>query len=95
MMDILGEMRGNGLVKELVGGMTMGNEVGLKVGARIGMEDEQRVDAHEVEETGVKPKGDLVKERSEIANLLYLRCKSLPSVLETAIGKLFYPVARV
>ncbi|KIR62602.1 STE/STE20/YSK protein kinase [Cryptococcus bacillisporus CA1873] len=72
-MDILGEMRENGLVKELVGGMTMGNEVGLKVGARIGMEDEQRVDANEVQETGVKAKGDLVKERSEIANLLYLR----------------------
>lgn len=88
-MDILGEMRENGLVKKLVGGMTMGNEVGLMVGGRIGMEDEQRVDANEVEETGVKTEGDLVKERSEIANLLYLRCMSLPSVLETAIDKLF------
>ncbi|KAE8540535.1 hypothetical protein D1P53_003484 [Cryptococcus gattii VGV] len=74
-MDILGEMRENGLVKELVGGMTMGNEVGLKVGARIGMEDEQRVDSNEVGEAGVKTKGDLVKERSEIANLLYLRSR--------------------
>lgn len=79
-MDILGEIRDNEVLKELVGGMMMEDEVGLKVGARIGMEDEQRVDTNEAEEAGVKTKGDLVTERSEIANLLYLRCKSPPAV---------------
>lgn len=86
-MDILDGIRENGVVKGLVGGMMMENEVGLKIGSRIGldgvgagigMEYEQRVDVNEVGEAGFKAKGDLVKERSEIANLLYLRCKSSP-----------------
>ncbi|KGB79862.2 STE/STE20/YSK protein kinase [Cryptococcus deuterogattii R265] len=81
-MDILDGIRENGVVKGLVGGMMMENEVGLKIGSRIGldgvgagigMEYEQRVDVNEVGEAGFKAKGDLVKERSEIANLLYLR----------------------
>lgn len=37
------------------------------------MRDEQRVDGEEVEEGEAKVKGDLVKERSAIADLLYLR----------------------
>lgn len=90
---------------ELVGGMTMGKEVGLDVGdgpgvgagveldgvdGVSGMRDEQCVGREEIEEGEAKVKGDLVKERSAIAELLYLRCKfSSLSASEAAIDKLF------
>ncbi|OXG89179.1 STE/STE20/YSK protein kinase [Cryptococcus neoformans A2-102-5] len=74
-MDILGGIRGN---------VAMGKEVGLGIGAGAqveldgvdgvsGVRDEQRVDGEEIEEGEAKAKGDLVKERSAIADLLYLR----------------------
>lgn len=88
-MDILGGIRGN---------VAMGKEVGLGIGAGAqvkldgvdgvsGVRDEQRVDGEEVEEGEAKVRGDLVKERSAIADLLYLRCKSFPPLCFRSGGR--------
>lgn len=99
-MDILGGIRGN---------VAMGKEVGLGIGAGAqveldgvdgvsGVRDEQRVDGEEIEEGEAKVKGDLVKERSTIADLLYLRCKSILPLCFRSGGKqtvfFFNPMAK-